>query len=277
MKYSRIFFLLLVALPLIANDFNVVNGKEIPDVPDEKLNYPSSILKMLEQYIPPNELNPHLLKNTLAEKTGTLISVGTFRGLVNFALGDFDRLIMLDIAQGIVDFNREHLRYILSLTKTEPTPLQQRSEYYKKYVVYLLPYKFYPSTESYYFLDDKKWEKITTALTEGRISVVKGNLLQPSVNEALFEALSDGASLTLDVSNILDQIKGPAVKAFYETLAMFRKLSSQEMSLFATSIVSRAEAEDDKYKIAEDETFKYYYFPTLDDYKSLFRKMEAAQ
>src|SRR5580704_225741 len=108
---------LLFSVTCLANDFNIIDGLTIEDLSDEALGIAPETIRSLEtyNYISPNELHPQVYKLALQERTGTLISVGTFRTLIGFTLGQFDRLIMLDVANKILQFNREHLTFIKNI------------------------------------------------------------------------------------------------------------------------------------------------------------------
>lgn len=83
----------------------------------------------LDFFIYPNELDSHYLANYLATKTGTLISVGTFRTLFDVAMGNFSRAIMIDNDSVINDFNITNLSLIKSLGETHWTAEKQRLIY----------------------------------------------------------------------------------------------------------------------------------------------------
>ena len=56
-------------------------------------------------YISPNELRPNMFESGLKGKTGALISVGTFRGFYDAAIGNFSYAILFDSNFGVTQFN----------------------------------------------------------------------------------------------------------------------------------------------------------------------------
>jgi hypothetical protein len=81
-------------------------------------------------YIRPNERLAHYFQAPLEEaKGGTLISVGTFRTLINAGMGNFDRVVHLDYDKTTTEFNRLHLALIAALGKQNPSSKWQRYQY----------------------------------------------------------------------------------------------------------------------------------------------------
>lgn len=66
------------------------------------------------QYILPNEQHPQSFAPALKSKTGTLVSVGTFRTLFDASFGNFDNVVFADYDSLTTDFNKAHLNAIAS-------------------------------------------------------------------------------------------------------------------------------------------------------------------
>lgn len=80
-------------------------------------------------FIYPNELSAQYLRDVLANKTGVLISVGTFRTLFNASMGNFSNVFMLDNDSNITRFNIANLALIDALSKTNWPLIKQRLIY----------------------------------------------------------------------------------------------------------------------------------------------------
>ena len=68
-------------------------------------------------YLAPNEDSYWQFAPSLSERTDVLLSVGTFRTLVAASYGKFDHVIMADLDQRIVDFNKRQIA-ALKVSKT---------------------------------------------------------------------------------------------------------------------------------------------------------------
>jgi hypothetical protein len=68
-------------------------------------------------FVVPNEDHFYLFDRSLAGKTDVLISVGTFRTLENASRGNFSHVVMMDVDQGVVQFNR----YQIDVLRRSPT------------------------------------------------------------------------------------------------------------------------------------------------------------
>lgn len=63
-------------------------------------------------FIAPNEAHDRAYESELQNKTGVMVSVGTFRALARVAMGHFDELIIVDIDQAVTDFNQLNFKLI---------------------------------------------------------------------------------------------------------------------------------------------------------------------
>jgi hypothetical protein len=80
-------------------------------------------------YIIPNELDNWMVKRPLQHRTGTFISVGTFRTLFSMTWGDFSRVVMLDHDRLSSEFNRANLKWIIDFGTSGLAPDHQRYQY----------------------------------------------------------------------------------------------------------------------------------------------------
>lgn len=98
---------------------------------------PSPAFQILEErgtfkdgrYIVPNEFDTTRYSEILRSRHGVLISVGTFRSLFDFYLGDFSRLVMIDKDSLTVGFNRWNLNVMQKLSASRTSVEQQRDTY----------------------------------------------------------------------------------------------------------------------------------------------------
>lgn len=92
------------------------------------------------EYIKPNEFSPLFYQKIIALAKNTLISVGTFRSVINFTLGSFHKAVFLDIDEAICEFNRHHLDLIKEIASIEGlSPFEQRCQYLAALHVQWLP------------------------------------------------------------------------------------------------------------------------------------------
>jgi hypothetical protein len=233
-------------------------------------------------YIISNERFPYFYAKVIQSAKETLISVGTFRALIDFTMGSFDRAILLDIDRAVCDFNREHLhlfkeislikglsvaeqryQYLAALhgqwlskdkLKTYPNidklineleyqldlwdfrpenlpveamPVEVRSiiqnmmsigkkidyGYGDKWLLAVGRsfYRVYFScswSKSYYWQDDDKWCRIVSAINQGHISVVQGNVAGEQTMPSIVSILSSSQEnvSVIDISNIPDYL-----------------------------------------------------------------------
>lgn len=218
-----------------SKNFNIISGKEIPDINDQGTELNREVLENLEtnNYVMPNEKNPNFYAHVLANRGGTLLSVGTFRALVTFTNGNFDRLVFVDVAKNILQFNREHLLSIEELSKMGSLA-EQRERYYQKFKAYL---DFFEpkSTIPYYWQSDEKWQKITQSIRENRIHVIRGNFGSKSSLANLLPSLSElKTSITLDHSN-LSQYVAETVTKYAEAIEAFSQVAANnDFAVLAT-------------------------------------------
>jgi hypothetical protein len=107
-RQSRFWAIFLPTLCVIFSQFNtaradIVRGVELIDEPIQ-LNRGTFVL--------PNEYESWHFASSLQDKTGALISVGTFRSLTDLAYGSFSEAYLLDYDNGVVTFNRINLEMI---------------------------------------------------------------------------------------------------------------------------------------------------------------------
>jgi hypothetical protein len=80
-------------------------------------------------FVLPNENEFWRLTPVLKDKTGTLVSVGTFRTLFDAQRGEFSRVIMLDVNAVVTAFNQVNIDMIRELKQTGLTSAEQRAFY----------------------------------------------------------------------------------------------------------------------------------------------------
>lgn len=205
-KFFIITFI-LINIATHATDFDVIATKKLADITNEETELNPEVLENLElnNYIAPNERNPNFYANFLKDKTGTLLSVGTFRALIMFTIGKFDRLVLVDVAKSILAFNREHLSYIVDISSSGSSA-EQREKYLQKYEQYLDVFEK-KSGYTYYWECDEKWKKIVQSLQEERIHVIRGNFASINANLRLINVLRElRTNITLDHSNLLQYV-----------------------------------------------------------------------
>lgn len=215
-----------------------------------------------------------MYKEALAEKRGTLISVGTLRTLIAFTMGKFDRLIMLDLSETIIEFNREHLRAIEEIAK-EGSLEDQRFRYREKYAVYLEPLESNkPKDFTYYWEDDEKWGKIVNALKDRRINVIRGNLTNIDGIWRLISVMDAiNSGLTVDVSNVCQYVDER--KDFAKALEKLQLTSPDDVSAIVTTHVyckpsSRYDSAI-KGRLGKVD-WDYYFFENIGDYIRSLKK-----
>jgi hypothetical protein len=81
-------------------------------------------------FISPNEFSPACYEEVLKKAEGTLLSVGTFRALIDFTNGSFDYAVLFDIGETICTFNCLHLDFIAAIGSIKDlSPAGQRMLY----------------------------------------------------------------------------------------------------------------------------------------------------
>jgi hypothetical protein len=82
-------------------------------------------------YAAPNEVRPETYSAVLESLAdgGALISVGTFRALLDASMGSFDWVFMFDYDRESTEFNRTHLALLRAISELELSPRLQRFQY----------------------------------------------------------------------------------------------------------------------------------------------------
>jgi hypothetical protein len=231
-KYLFAYF--FIAIAVHSHDFNVINGSKIVDMSDVETELDAEVLENLEtnNYCAPNERNPTIYANVLKNRTGTLLSVGTFRALITFTLGQFERLIMLDVANNILTFNREHLNFIVKLSTTQ-TPAVQRQQYVERYRSYL---EFFEKGGAYYWESDELWNKLVFAIQKNQIHVIRGNFGSVQANKSLLYVLKKlDTHITLDHSNLLQYVSNKKTEYSKSIEAFIECAQHHDVAILATS------------------------------------------
>lgn len=242
-KYLLITLLASTSIIAYASNFNVINETELVDISDDETGLHPDVLANLESsnYIKPNERNPNFYVNFLANRTGTLLSVGTFRTVIAFTAGQFDRLIMVDVAKSILNFNRAHLSYIKDLS-CHGSFTEQREKYAQTYRKYLNVFE--KSGFLYYWQSDEKWEKLVGAIREDRIHVIRGNFGAVSSNARLLHVLSElKTNITLDHSNLLQYVSNEKTK-YAQTIEAFAHAAHDNNFAILATIQSHSQRYD---------------------------------
>ncbi|PIS11687.1 MAG: hypothetical protein COT73_02615 [Bdellovibrio sp. CG10_big_fil_rev_8_21_14_0_10_47_8] len=78
----------------------------------EKIQYDAN--QSFPGYIIPNEASYFNFEAVNRGKKGVLISLGTFRALVAASYGNFNEVILADLDQSVVDFNKKQIEYLQS-------------------------------------------------------------------------------------------------------------------------------------------------------------------
>jgi hypothetical protein len=258
-----VFVCSLISLNLFCSNFDYIGEIKITD-------WPSSGMEV-QDFTKPNEHHTLVYSEILKDKLGILIGVGTFRNLVTFTMGNFSYLMMLDYDQRVVDFNREHLRFIEELSRKYTKTPDQRKVYFDKYESYLLGYV--ENNQSYYWECDKTWERIINAIKDKRIFVGKADFFDKNKNKSIIEAINNNAELnllprTLDVSNVLFfplEIHG---KDFLNTLKSLSNNPDIDLvlmtNLFRLNNIPKTEAPHIAKETKDDLWF--YYYSSLKEY-----------
>lgn len=80
-------------------------------------------------YLFPNEFDNYVYRPLISNKTGVLVAVGTLRALFDASLGNFSRVILLDVDSLVTEFNQVNLNLIRDLSKSGLTVEEQRYQY----------------------------------------------------------------------------------------------------------------------------------------------------
>jgi len=175
-------------------------------------------------YIIPNEHDNYLYGKYLTSTQGVYIAVGSFRGLNTAMTADFSNVVLFDRDPEVVKFNRIHLK-IIDQSKTQEDylrkickdPLQETfrklsfsAKIAIKYICGEGQRKVFLD-ENYFFFDEDRFQKIKKLISEGRISVVQGDLTGTKSLKYLAQQMKE-KNLTLsaiDISNSHYDIKKP--------------------------------------------------------------------
>lgn len=175
------------------------------------------------KFIYPNEKKTGffkaLLTTDLIDDTGKIgVFVGTFRGLISFAWSDLDVMLMADIDQKVVDFNRGHLKLINCIADEWAEDIKEQR---RQYIAHL--HGFELSTIKFNApLNDYSYVK--RLIKEGAVRIA-GNETGPclkiaqetaglvnrtsidieSVSERLFENLSDIRQTLFGMSRVTNE------------------------------------------------------------------------
>ena len=131
----------------------------------------------------------------------------------------------------------------------------------------------------HYWKDQQKWRKITKAIKENKISVIRGNLGYSESNKVLIEILQKNPrDITLDMSNIAEYIKNKvqleeAIKAIAATTP------TKHMTILATDQAGKMGPSLQLFALGNEEKISltgyyqcfrwtYYYFPNEEIYCS---------
>ena len=136
-------FFFIFSISTIGGNYDTINDIGFPDTNTSSWRG--------GQFIKPNEINPSIFRNVLEDRTGILISVGTLRTLIAFAMGNFKYLVMMDLNPQTRSFNRDLLDYIKSLTVKYPNEPNRQREAFEKSEY------FFPNVYAYsYFWGNNK-------------------------------------------------------------------------------------------------------------------------
>jgi hypothetical protein len=228
--------LFILHLSSSAQDFDVIETTKLTDITDEETELAPEVLENLEtnNYIAPNERNPNFYSNFVNDRIGTLLAVGTFRALILFTAGKFDRLIMVDVAKNILAFNRAHLVFILKLS-SQGNFAGQREEYVQEYKKYLEVFEK-KSGVKYYWQCDEKWEKIIRSLQDNKIHVIRGNFASINSTSRLLDVLKElHTNITLDHSNLLQYVVDARTNYASTIDAFCGAAHNQDFAMLATT------------------------------------------
>jgi hypothetical protein len=225
-------------------------------------------------FIPPNEFAPATFAKVLAKSHGTLISVGTFRSLINFTNGSFDRAILFDIDQAVCGFNRMHLALIRKISKLASLSLaEQRAAYLsalqnseigksQSLLLHLKKYKAAPAPFEYYWLSDAHWSRLASAICDNMITVQQGDLAGSIAIQSLALNLLrlDSRVSVIDISNVCDPFSKNSEK-FKKILANLLRLPlTKDASLLFTR-VENLHSDPTSLSGKLDMTWKYSSLP----------------
>ncbi len=92
---------------------------------DTIVSFPDMTVNQVD-YVVPNETYPEAFRQILSHvKGGVLISVGTFRGLIDACMGTFDRVILLDYNKKATVFNKLNLELLIKINEL-PVSIRER-------------------------------------------------------------------------------------------------------------------------------------------------------
>ncbi len=161
--------------------------------------------KFFGSFIWPNEQDANLLSEVLDNANGVLISVGTFRTLFHAVMGNFSRIIMIDMDPSVAEFNVRNVSLIEALGNTGWSLEKQRLIY-----VALLSLRDFSFNEIDEIIKNSNLNTTKEKITQITQMLVCRGFFKPEnkeINATLFKMISDFRKSFTDLDEEEDALR----------------------------------------------------------------------
>jgi len=240
------------------------------------------------KYLIPNEFHTDEFRPILSGRKGALISVGTFRTLIDASYGDFDNVILADIDSITTEFNQLHLELIAESSSREdylqriasfPAHSDSLEQIHRLLRMRMGPGGLYgdagppllarfvekaTSDSQRLFPDsflnsDQAFLKIQTGIREGRYAAVQVDLAGLQMGKLSSQLRAQGVRISvIDLSNALEHIGAKSldsVKTFWANLGALPLLPD---AVVLMTINTRFELDLRAHQSRADDDWIYY-------------------